>query len=622
MTPDTRDAVMQAARLVREKRGGEAAALLRSTLRSGSLSPEDFQDAGRLLHEAFAVTGAARDVTDVFLAGQCTTAWLAQALTAAGWAHGRPLRVAEGGYDTVIQDLSGLAASPNAVVLLPWHQRLLAADARPATERIADEQRFLKQAWSLARSRTSRLVQVGYDWVLPGPFGYGGRAGGAVALVREINAWIRSELPEDACFVDLEAISAAAGHEAFYDLRGYGWTKQPFSTPGVCRLAQHLWAGIRALTTGPKKALVVDLDDTLWGGVVGELGPLGIELGESPEGEAFRAFQQHLRGLRERGVLLAVCTKNNPADAREPFRANPRMLLSLDDFAAFDASWDPKPDGLRRIAASLRLGLDSLVFFDDNPAEREHVRQALPDVEVVDAPADPADYLRALQEGLWFESAAFTAEDWKRADRYAAEQRRREAEVSAPSVDDYLSSLEMEAVAEPIADANLARVVQLLGRTNQFNLTTRRHGAEDVRRLLRSPRSLGLALRLQDRFGDYGLICAILAEPWPREDGALRIDTWLMSCRAIGRTVEDCGLNLLAGAATRMGHRILIGEYVPTAKNNQVADLYTRFGFRPLPAGDDGVLRFRLDLSAFVPRRTFVRCGAALGEGEKGRREP
>src|SRR5262249_9586515 len=202
----------------------------------------------------------------------------------------------------------------------------------------------------------------------------------------------------------------------------------------------------------------LDLDNTLWGGVVGETGPLGIRLGDGPDGEAYTAFQKHVKRLTERGVVLAVCSKNNDADAREPFEKNSQMVLSLDDFAQFEASWDPKATAIRRISKSLQLGLDSFVFFDDNPAEQEHIRQALPEVTVVPVPEDPAEYIRTLDAGLWFEAVELTEEDRVRAEQYRVERRRRDTEAQFDSLDDYLASLEMVGDLRQIDEFDMDRV--------------------------------------------------------------------------------------------------------------------------------------------------------------------
>ena len=578
------------------------------------MPPEQVGAAGRLIQTALRDVapddaGSADQVLTALVLGQCTTSWLVWVLTAEAWGRGTSLRVSDGEYDNVVQELSTHPGCSDVVVLVPWHQRLLAADDRAAQQRIDDELVFWRRAWDGTTTRGARLVQVGYDAVLPGSLGYhlGGGPNGTTFLIRRMNEALRANLPVGAYFVDLEQIAGTLGRESFYDARQYFWTKQPFSARGVYRLAEHIWAGIRAVTTGPKKVLVLDLDNTLWGGVVGEVGPLGIELGDSSVGEAYRAVQQHCRDLAQRGVVLAVCSKNNPADAREPFARNRDMVLTLDDCATFEASWDPKPVALRRIARTLRLGLDSFVFFDDDPAEREHVRQTLPDVEVVEIPPDPADYIRALQDGLWFEAVTLTAADTERTAQYRADEKRRAAQDSANSVEDYLRSLGMQSIVRPIDEADLPRVVQLLGKTNQFNLTTRRHTADDVWRILSATGSFGLTLRLRDRFSDYGLISVVLAAPLTEaEQPTLRLDTWLMSCRAIGRTVEDYFLNCIAAEAQWRGYVAMLGEFIPTEKNGQVAGLYQRFGFMPQPVGPNGVRRFRLSLCGWTPRATFV----------------
>ncbi len=525
------------------------------------------------------------------------------------------VQIAEGEYDHVMQTLMDMAEQNTPVdtlVFLPWHQRLLGSGDRPAAQRVEDELAFWRQAWALAADKLrARIVQVGYDCEHAGPMGFhlSGVGDGRIALVRKTNEAIRHALPAGAYFVDLSRIAGDTGRQTFYDARRYHWTKQPFSEAGTVLLARHTAAGISALTTGPKKVLVLDLDNTVWGGVVGETGPLGIALGESPDGQAFVAFQHYIRALGRRGVVLAVCSKNNPDDAREPFLKHPDMVLRLDDFAAFEASWDPKPIAIQRIAETLRLGLDSFVFFDDNPAEREHVRQALPQVEVVDVPEDPADYISALEAGLWFEAARLTDEDTQRAEQYAAERRRRESQQSFTNMEDYLTSLEMVATVRDIDEPDMARVVQLLGKTNQFNLTTRRHSADTVRTMLATPGVIGLTLRLRDRFGDHGLVSVLIG--LPGDNGNLVIDTWLMSCRVIGRTVEQFLFNCLLSRASRCGYHSIQGEYLPTAKNALVRDLYDRLGFTRLSQDTDGRVTYQLSVADALPAPTCIRSDEA-----------
>jgi FkbH-like protein len=314
-----------------------------------------------------------------------------------------------------------------------------------------------------------------------------------------------------------------------------------------------------------------------------------------------------VKDLSKRGVVLAACSKNNAADARGPFEQNPGMVLSLDDFAHFEASWDSKVVGIQRIAKTLQLGLDSFVFFDDNPAEREHIRQALPDVEVVEVPEDPAEFVRALEAGHWFEAMRLTGEDQQRVDQYRHENQRRTLEASFHSMDEYLASLSMVGDIRAIEETDLDRVVQLIGKTNQFNLTTRRHSATHVRAMLAHPMTIGRSLRLTDRFGDYGLIAVILAVAAPDSGpSTLLIDTWLMSCRVINRTAEEFFFNALCTEARARGIEHLVGCFVPTAKNGLVQDLYKRLGFAPRGLSNNGSVLYDLELTKTSPAKTFV----------------
>jgi FkbH-like protein len=592
----------QIAVMRKEGRVDQALALLRDVLSRNDLAPEEIDRAGRFIQKARADGPLANGALGIELLGQCTTSWLVPALTAVAWGQGQVCSVAEGEYDNVLQDLNRLAVAqpaPDVVVLIPWTQRLFGGSG-PGDERVEDELTFWRHAWEVAGRMGARLLQVGYDWMTPGAEGYGlaGEPGNQVDLVRAANAALRQNRPPGSYFLDLELVSGMMGREAFYDPRRYYWTKQPFSERGTVRLAEHLWAGARALVTGPKKVLVLDLDNTLWGGVVGETGPLGVALGESPDGEAYRAFQKHVKALSQRGIVLAVASKNNPADGIEPFEKNSEMILRLDDIAAAEINWEPKGTTIRRIARTLNLGLDSFVFFDDNPAEREQVRQAIPEIAVADVPAEPAEYARALEAGLWFETTSLTEADRDRALQYAVERKRRALEQSAGTMEDYLRSLEMRADVRAIDEADLMRVVQLLGKTNQFNLTTRRHSREDVLRLLALPDAIGMTLRVEDRFGDHGLIGVMIAVPSQEDARVLRVDTWLMSCRVIGRTVEEFSMGELLERARELDYREIHGEYIPTKKNALVSELYVRMGFQRVRVGDDQAVLYVLEVAA------------------------
>lgn len=601
--------------LVNRNQDQEALRLLRDALRRQAIDADGMDKAGRLIAKVHARSAHLVKSDRVLLLGQCTTSWIRNALVAAAWESNLRLDVVEGQYDNVMQELVAYPEEHDlsAVILLPWGGRLFleSRDSSHYEQIDLDEiVAFWQRAWDIVCNRlNARILQIGFDLMTPGALGYhlAAQQHGELHNIRQLNSLLREALPQGSFFVDLEQVSGALGRGCFYDFRRYYWTKQPFSEAGTCLLAMHIAAGLRALVYGPKKVLVLDLDNTLWGGVVGEVGPLGISLGDSPDGEAYRAFQKHVKALSNRGILLAACSKNNPEDALGPFKTNPEMQLRIEDFAHFEVSWEPKEAGLRRIADALSLGLDSFVFFDDNPAEREHIRQALPDVEVVEVPEEPADYIRALQAGLWFESVAISSDDKLRVCHYQQESQRRDMQKSIGSLDDYLRSLDMQAIVSSINETSLQRVVQLIGKTNQFNLTTRRHGTEDVKRLLRLPDAIGRTMNMSDRFGDYGLVAVLIGVPdLEATEKTLHLDTWLMSCRVIGRTAEQFIFNAILDDAMRLGYKHLKGEFIPTSKNMLVADLYDNLGFiRAEVQAESGVI-YGLPLTADRRAVTFV----------------
>ena len=345
---------------------------------------------------------------------------------------------------------------------------------------------------------------------------------------------------------------------------------------------------------------MLDLDNTLWGGVVGDHGVNGIVVGQgSAEAEAFSAIQAYALSLRRRGILLAVCSKNDDAIARRAFNENPNMTLKASDFAAFVANWEDKPANLRRIARELNIGLDSLVFVDDNPFERDLVRQTLPMVFVPELPEEPALIPATLSDSGCFEGLTLTAEDFDRAGLYAPE--RRMPDLSDPSTDlpAYLAALGMTMKWGHVDDASRARVTQLINKTNQFNLTTRRYSEAQVRAMEADEAGFCLHFRLLDRFGDNGLIGVVIGRAG--EPDTIEIDSWLMSCRVLGRQVEEAMLNVVAAEAAARRAQRLVGIYLPTERNGMVADLYPRLGFS-LQEDDEARRTFVLDLDAFSPR--------------------
>jgi FkbH-like protein len=320
------------------------------------------------------------------------------------------------------------------------------------------------------------------------------------------------------------------------------------------------------------------------------------------------ALQHYAKQLKERGIILAVCSKNDAKIAEAAFRDHPEMALRRSDFAAFLANWDDKAENLKAIAARLNIGVDSLVFVDDNPVERARVRQSLPMVAAPELPDDAAHYVRCLAEAGYFEAVAFTSEDRDRAQQYAANAERETLLGSAESMDEFLRGLNMSVVFGPFTSVDHSRVVQLINKTNQFNTTTRRYASEEVARITSLPEALTLQFRLIDRVGDNGLVSTMILRPTPDDVDVLEIENWVMSCRVFGRGLEYEVMNIAVDAAREHGARALVGNYIPTAKNDVIKTLYPNLGFTEVnqsgPA--NGATRWFLDLVDYVRRDSHI----------------
>jgi FkbH-like protein len=483
-------------------------------------------------------------------------------------------------------------------------------DAERSLAASVDGLRFL---WRKARtSLNASVVQETSLNVADPVFGSYDRLvpGAPSRFVGQLNDRLSEVAAEESVLIlDVARLGERYGTEAWFDPVRWLQAKMEIA-PRAAPLYGDLVARILAAQRGlSKKCLVLDLDNTLWGGVVGDDGLDGIVLGQgSGLGEAYLGLQRYAKQLKERGVVLAVCSKNDATVAASVFRDHPEMILRLSDIAAFVVNWEDKAANLAQIAQSLNIGMDSLVFVDDNPVERARIRQGLPEVAVPELPKDPAHYVRCLAGAGYFEAVSFTAEDRQRAEQYAGNAQREVLRVSSESLDEFLRGLDMSMTFGPFAAVDLARVTQLINKTNQFNPTTRRYTAEEIAMLADSPDSITLQFRLLDKFGDNGLVSAIILRPDPQSQGVLSIDTWVMSCRVFGRQVEFEAMNVAVEAARRRGARALHGDYIPTAKNTVIAGLYPGLGFwkaNTTPA-DGGLTRWALELTEYLPRQTRI----------------
>ena len=527
------------------------------------------------------------------LVGSHTLDFVPDALAGSAIRHGIQVRTVQAAYGQVMQSVldpaSPLAAEPlDAVLIALDAQTLGLARSRldPQAAQAAVDAAIAKVA-GLCDGVRSVLGSVPLFQTLPLPadplFGaFDLRLPGSVrSMVDQFNRRLAGEVlqPGD-LLVDVALAAAEVGLDRWYDQRGWHSAKLPFSLDVMPLYADHVCRVLGAFKGKARKCLVLDLDNTLWGGIIGDDGLDGIRLGQGDAiGEAHLAIQQLALDLRDRGIILAVCSKNDDANARAPFRDHRDMALREDHIACFVANWQDKATNLRNIAATLNIGTDALVFLDDNPAERAIVRRELPEVAVPEVGDDPALYPARLARAGYFEAIAFADEDRQRADMYQANASRLQAASASTNMADYLASLDMRLTARPFDSQGRSRIAQLINKSNQFNLTTRRYSEAEVAAIEADPRKFAMQIRLTDTFGDNGMISVVIFD---RGDDAWACDTWLMSCRVLGRKVEQAVLAIVAQAARRAGAVRLLGTYLPSPKNALVRDHFATLGFAPL----------------------------------------
>ncbi len=387
--------------------------------------------------------------------------------------------------------------------------------------------------------------------------------------------------------LDYDGLISRYGRARWYDESKWLTMRMPIAADCLIHLANEWLRFLLPLTGHVCKCLVVDLDNTLWGGVIGEDGITGIALGKEYPGAAFRQFQRAILDLYQRGVILAICSKNNQAEALEVLQNHPEMVLRPEHFAAMRINWTDKAQNLREIAAELNIGIDSLAFVDDNPAEREWVKRELPEVTVIDLPVDPLGYSGALRQSPVFERLTLSSEDSQRGQYYAAQRRRKELEKSATSLEEFYHSLQMQLDVSPVKEATLPRTAQLTQKTNQFNLTTKRRTEQEIADLMSRPDWQVYTFGLRDRFGDNGIVGIVIGH---QEGETFEIDTFLMSCRVIGRTVETAMLSVVMEQARQSEATQVVGWYLPTKKNPPAKDFYPGHGFSCLQKEGDAAL--------------------------------
>jgi len=545
--------------------------------------------------------------------GDCATQHLATALRGYGVSAGICLNVFDADYDQIdaqvmAPDSELYRFAPQGVLLQMCTEKLQEAfyDRPPEARASFAEDTYarIRQIWSRIGSRISATVlQCNFPLIDDGVFGQFGNKTEQSFLFqqRKLNYLLMQGCQEakNTFLIDLDALQTALGRSTFADPKLYYVAKMPISLAALPAAAKLVVDVVRSLQGAVKKCLVLDLDNTLWGGVIGDDGLSGIQIGELGTGHAFSDFQKWLKELKNRGILLTVCSKNNEDTAKEPFEKHPEMVLQLEDFSMFVANWEDKARNIRTIQQALNIGMDSMVFLDDNPFERELVRTMIPEITVPELPEDPALYLQYLRGLDLFETASYSREDAGRTEQYREKAQRAAFEAAFQSYDDYLEALQMRASAAAFDPFHYPRIAQLTQRSNQFNLRTVRYTEAEIEALAQDDSRIGLYFTLKDKFGDHGLISVVVLEKQPED--TLFISEWLMSCRVLKRGMEEFIVDKILSVAAQQGFRRVVGEYIPTPKNAMVKDLYEQLGFARLENG-----RFQAEVSGFPYHKTFI----------------
>lgn len=557
----------------------------------------------------------------VGLISNASTDHIAPALIGTAMRHGMALTVEQAAFNQVAQAAFAsedvFRQRPVAFILVAIDHHGLAFNASPGDAPAAQASlsaclSYLRSVIDGLKSKSSAQVIL-QNFAPPAdtPFGsYEARLPGTLSwLVTQINHALSGSDFADTLILDVADLAAKVGTSHWHDPTLWHVGKYAFSPRYVPIFADHLCRIVSARLGKSRRCLILDLDNTLWGGIVGDDGVDGILIGNGdPTAEAHLQVQRSALDLHARGVVLAVCSKNDEATARAPFRQRGDMLIKEAHIAVFKANWTDKATNIRAIADELALGLDSMVFLDDNPAERLQVRRELPDVAVPELPDDPARYVGTLLAAGYFEAVAFSDEDRHRADYYQNNLRRTQALEHSANLAEYLESLRMEMICRPFDPASRARITQLVNKTNQFNLTTRRYNEQQITAFEQDPHCYTRQIRLMDAFGDNGIVGVVICRCGPTN---WEIDTWLMSCRVLGRRLEEAVLADMVHHARSAGALTLTGRYIPTARNGLVAQHYSKLGFSRV-GSDQDTQTWSLELASFIAPQLPIKVRYAV----------
>jgi len=548
----------------------------------------------------------------VALLGDSATQLLAKAIIARGLEYQLDIQLFEADYDQIEMQIFDVDSDlyrfdPEYILIYQSTEQLLKKFQKiPFSNRNTFHETIsiqISTLWKvLFESSSAKVFQCNFIEINDSVFGnYANKLNHAFLYqLRQLNVGLMelAQQHKGAFILDLLAIQTHIGYEQMFDSKFYINAAMTLAPDALPEVAAQVLKMIAAMRGSFKKCLILDLDNTTWGGVIGDDGLEKIQIGALGIGKAFTELQLWAKALQERGIILAICSKNTENIAKEPFEKHPDMVLRLEDISIFVANWENKADNIRYIQSVLNIGFDSMVFLDDNPFERNLVREQLPQVTVPKLPEDPAEYLPYLRTLNLFETASYSSEDVKRTVKYQQEAQRAGSQKSFSSIDDYLKNLNMQGQIESINAFNTPRVAQLTQRSNQFNLRTIRYTEEDITRIVGADNKFSKCVSLKDRFGDYGLISVLLLE---KSEDAIFIDTWIMSCRVLKRGVEHFVLNHLVELARQKGCKKIIGEYIPTPKNGIVKDHYKNLGFKQ---ADNNY--WHLDLTNYTNQENYI----------------
>ena len=550
----------------------------------------------------------------IALLGDTATQFLATAVKGLGKIRGFDVELFEAEYNQVERQVMDPTSelyefNPEITIVFQSTHKLLVkygkADAAAKASLADDRLAFVD---TLCKSVPGKIIYYNYPEIDDVVFGsYSNQVKSSFTYqLRKLNYELMNVagLNPDFYICDLSAIQNKVGRDMMFQSSVYVSTEMVLSIEALPLVASRTWDIICAMKGRIRKCLILDLDNTLWGGVIGDDGMENIQLGHGLGiGKAFSEFQLWVKKLKERGIILAICSKNTESVAKEPFEKHPDMVLRLDDIAVFMANWDTKVDNIRQIQSILNIGFDSMVFLDDNPFERNMVREAIPEITVPELPEDPGDYLEFLYSENLFETVSYSAGDKDRTKQYQVEAQRVEQRKTFANEADFLKSLNMLSTVEGFTPFNTPRVAQLSQRSNQFNLRTVRYTDGDIERMEADDAFKCFSFTLEDKFGDNGLICVVILKKENEEE--LFVDTWFMSCRVLKRGMEAFTLNTVVEYARANGFKRIIGEYIPTAKNAMVEGHYPSLGFEPV--ADDSRRLFALDVEAYSEKECFIR---------------